>query len=345
MVQQSQDSKKEDKGYFAQTPRIVRTQYKDLSHTEKWLYTCLKDLCGDKGTCFRSLRTLEEETDISKASLSSMIPHLHSVGLIHAEKKSRGYGGKEVWHIVIIDIWQANKKYCSENEQSPSRVVQILNKDVQKMNKDTESCSENERSCSNFRDRRRPSEGEQQEGEKEKENTDALPAFALTSKQIAEQNERRSNEIWTLIETELHTTFSKSQRASQKNLEGMQLLLGDDTPDTDITKALKNLDAFEIRKFNLQRFFEILPGLKADVPAKLDSKGMLNGHPTRVIDGKLVETDRNGIPVPDRNKIAEASKRNLEKGLADLAAKRGITVEELKAEFLSHSAQPVSSPS
>ena len=149
-----------DWGFYAITPRIVRTHYKELSHTEKWLYTCLKDLCGDKGTCFRSLRSLEEETDISIASLSKMIPHLHSAGLIHAEKKRRSASGKEIWHISIIDIWQKNSEYCadcSKNKQTQNDevvVVQNLNNDVQKMNNTPGDCSENERGCSNFSDRR-----------------------------------------------------------------------------------------------------------------------------------------------------------------------------------------------
>lgn len=145
---------KQDWGFYAVTPRIVRTKYKDLSHSEKWLYTCLKDLCGDKGSCFRSLRSLSEETDISTGSLSKMIPHLHEVGLIHAEKKKRTATGKEIWHITIVDIWQENARDCSKNEQYKEEIVQKMNDVVQKMNEDAGDCSKNERDCSNFVDRR-----------------------------------------------------------------------------------------------------------------------------------------------------------------------------------------------
>src|SRR5437879_13149470 len=120
-------------GFYAITPRIVRTQYKNLSHAEKWLYVCLKDLCGEKGMCYRTLRSLSEETNISIASLSSMIPNLQKAGLIHAEKKKRSNSGKEIWHISIVDIWQANHEYCSKIEQS-EQVVQNLNNDVQNLN-------------------------------------------------------------------------------------------------------------------------------------------------------------------------------------------------------------------
>lgn len=174
-------------GFFAITPRIVRTKYKQLSHTEKWLYSCLKDLCGDKGTCFRSLRTLSEETDISTGSLSAMIPRLHMAGLIHAEKKSRGRGGKEVWHISIVDIWQANREYCSEIEQLSKEDVQNLNSgisDVQKLNDTAESCSEFERSCSNFVDRRIQSKNKDTE-EQESTYTQAANALAQSTHETA----------------------------------------------------------------------------------------------------------------------------------------------------------------
>jgi hypothetical protein len=159
-----QKNPKVEWGFYAVTPRIVRTQYKDLSHAEKWLYTCLRDLCGEKGTCFRSLRALKEETDISIASLSTMIPRLHNAGLVHAEKKRRSASGKEVWHISIIDIWQLNHDACSKNEQSGNdivqnlnedkEVVQLSNNDVQNLNEKAGDCSEFERDCSNFSDRR-----------------------------------------------------------------------------------------------------------------------------------------------------------------------------------------------
>src|SRR5712664_1690143 len=134
MTQKKIQEPKQDWGFYAVTPRVVRTKYKDLSHAEKWLYTCLKDLCGDKGACFRSLRALSEETDISIASLSKMVPNLHKAGLIHAEKKRRSKSGKEIWHITIADIWQENAKHCKDcsifeqSHEGTTEVVQNMNK-------------------------------------------------------------------------------------------------------------------------------------------------------------------------------------------------------------------------
>jgi DNA-binding transcriptional regulator GbsR (MarR family) len=155
MAKQKTDPKVEW-GFFAVTPRIVRTQYKELSHTEKWLYVCLKDLCGDRGMCYRTLRVLAQETDLSTGNLSTGIRKLHEAGLIHAEKKRRTNNptAKEVWHITIVDIWQANVEYCSKYEQSTQDNVQELNNNVQNMNEPSIERSENEQKRSNFDDRR-----------------------------------------------------------------------------------------------------------------------------------------------------------------------------------------------
>lgn len=142
-----QNNPKIDFGFHAVIPRIIRTDYKTLTPMQKWLYVCLKDLCGDHGTCYRSLRVLSEETGISTGMLSESIPVLHEAGLVHAEKKRRTTGGKEVWHITIIDIWKANaiahSTKRSQNEQTLEN-VHTVNNNVHRMNKLSEERSQNE---------------------------------------------------------------------------------------------------------------------------------------------------------------------------------------------------------
>lgn len=199
-------------GFFAVTPRIVRVEYKQLSHAEKWLYVCLKDLCGDKGVCFRTLRSLAEETDISLGSLSTMIPKLQKAGLIHAEKKRRSLTGKEVWHISIVDIWQLNRDYCSKSEQSTQQFVQPMNNNVQKLNESSLVCSEIERDCSNFADRRKNIE-EQHTEEITVKNT-------IVASAIAEDNGGNKNTLpgFDLEETEKQPTV-KANTAKQASAE------------------------------------------------------------------------------------------------------------------------------
>lgn len=147
-----------DWGFHAVIPRIIRTEYKELTPLQRWLYVCLKDLCGDHGTCYRTVRALVEETSISSGMISESIPVLHKAGLIHAEKKKRHTGGKEVWHITIIDIWQLNGKVhptkrspheqeCSRNEQTTHQ-QNVHNVNVHTVNENTGVCSPHEQECS-----------------------------------------------------------------------------------------------------------------------------------------------------------------------------------------------------
>ena len=147
-----------DFGFHATIPRMVRTEYKKLTPTQKWLYVCLKDLCGEDGTCYRTLRVLSEETGISTGMLSESITELHTAGLIHAEKKKRSSGGKEVWHITIVDIWKANgerhptkrsprEQERSQNEQT-SENVHTANDNVHYVNEPPTECSPGEQECS-----------------------------------------------------------------------------------------------------------------------------------------------------------------------------------------------------
>ncbi len=75
--------------------------------------------------------------------------------------------------------------------------------------------------------------------------------------------EQRANEIWTLVEAQLETRFSRTQRQSAKNKLGMQNLIEDETDDKTIKKALEALDDFYKRQFNLKQFHELMPGLLA----------------------------------------------------------------------------------
>jgi len=113
---------------FAQVPRMVlrgQKYKKKLSLAEKGLYACLKDICGEKGECYFSLRHLAEEIDTSASTLTRYIPELRDKGLIYAEKKIRGTGENkhEIWHIRIVDIWKENDALyktqdCSDLKQS-----------------------------------------------------------------------------------------------------------------------------------------------------------------------------------------------------------------------------------
>jgi hypothetical protein len=192
-MDQQKNNPKVEWGFYATTPRIVRTQYKNITLVEKWLYVCLKDLCGDTGTCYRTLRVLALETDLALGTLSTGIRHLHEAGLIHAEKKRRSTNptAKEVWHITIVDIWQENAKVYPTAQRSAdehyTKNVQQMNNNVHTANNDASQRSADEQQCSNFDDRSKNKEvrtiteerTREEEGEHEPEGTRAL-ASALS---------------------------------------------------------------------------------------------------------------------------------------------------------------------
>jgi predicted transcriptional regulator len=297
---------KQNWGFYAVTPRIVRTQYKDLSHTEKWLYTCLKDLCGDKGTCFRSLRSLSEETDISIASLSKMVPNLHKVGLIHAEKKRRSKSGKEIWHISIIDIWQENAKGCSKNEQS-EEVVQNTNNIVQNLNEPTLDCSENEQclelGCSNFSDRRISMKNKDSEGEKESEidipESDS-PSHSSTHSSFSTQDETQ----YPIVTVATRNTSSSGLSDEEQRIQGYWCQLGNiERPSAKVHWATlsKHIASFE----DMDSLFKYTQAAVKDKPNKRVFPGNLVDH----LDGwKQDRAPKPEKPSQPKAKITAANK-------------------------------------
>ena len=151
---------------YARMPRIIRKGYKELTNMQKLLYIYLRDLCGEHGTCYRSLRALAEETDFSTGYLSESIPLLVQAGLIIADKKKHNGQKWEVWHISIVDIWEKNAQFiqgesvhamntnCSPHEQNQEKCSlhehkspncsygeQLSTESVHNVNENGEKCS------------------------------------------------------------------------------------------------------------------------------------------------------------------------------------------------------------
>ncbi len=81
-----------------------------------------------------------------------------------------------------------------------------------------------------------------------------------TDKQV---NDRRAKEIWALIEQKLETTFLTNQRKASKHTKGIEHLIEDQVTDETIEAGLSRLDQWEIDRFSVNRFYELLPGLLA----------------------------------------------------------------------------------
>jgi hypothetical protein len=140
------------------------------------------------------------------------------------------------------------------------------------------------------------------------------PAMALTEKQIKQQNERRAKDIWDIVERELKTKYTRTQRNTDNNARGMQNLIEDDVSDETLVSALQALPDFWIQQFNLKKFHELIPGLVAPKH---------NGNPIPINGAKPKNT---GLVSP------EISKRNLERARAE-AREREARGEKPKIDF------------
>lgn len=128
-------------------PRIIRKGYKQLTKLQKLLYIYLRDLCGEAkgGICYRTLRTLADETDFSTGYLSENIPILAKAGLIKAHKQKRNDKKWEIWHISIVDIWDLNTKFIeAENRSRREQLENNRSSDEQ----NNENCSPDEQNTS-----------------------------------------------------------------------------------------------------------------------------------------------------------------------------------------------------
>lgn len=116
---------------YTRTPNMLIFGYPDVSPQEKWLYVCLKHMCGKSGTRYLALRYISEQTGISTGALSKsknkqgvvnegMIRHLHDAGLIHAEVKKKEGRGNALYHITITDVWALNQQFFIERTKTRS---------------------------------------------------------------------------------------------------------------------------------------------------------------------------------------------------------------------------------
>lgn len=91
-----------------------------------------------------------------------------------------------------------------------------------------------------------------------------LPAMALTAKQIKQQNEKRAKDIWTIIERERQTKYSRTQRELHDNSKGIECIIADDIEDETLIKALKAMDPYQRRNFTVSKFYGWIPNLTAN---------------------------------------------------------------------------------
>jgi hypothetical protein len=82
----------------------------------------------------------------------------------------------------------------------------------------------------------------------------------------------RAEQIWQVVEDEMHTTFEPSHRRWIANTRGMTLLLEMKITNEKLRLALQAMDNYQILHFNLELFHGWIPGLLAPKKAPSSSK-------------------------------------------------------------------------
>ncbi len=195
---------------FTRTPNMLIFGYQDISPQEKWLYVCLKHMCGKKGTRHLSLRYISEQTGISTGALSvsknkkgeinlGMIRHLHDAGLIHAEIKRPGGKGNPQYHITITDVWALNQLFFSkthsdfgQDEDEEPEPVRISDEPVHNSDKSVQISDEPVRISANTNTRYKTNYKTTEQDESiASPNVDASPASVTDLNRWKTDSEKR----------------------------------------------------------------------------------------------------------------------------------------------------------
>src|SRR5260221_703531 len=163
--------------------------------------------------------------------ISESIPLLHQAGLIHGEKKKRSSGGKEVWHITIVDIWPSNGKLHptkrSLSEQTTENVHSV-NENVHSVNDQGKerSASEPERSLSETEEGSSEAVSSFEEGSSEEEGT--YGADAPTPARLKEQVDEEIEKVKT---TSGRLRAMKGAAFNQGDVSDSQMDIGNDAEE------------------------------------------------------------------------------------------------------------------
>jgi predicted transcriptional regulator len=93
--------------WYTQIPNLVSTL--GLSPYTFRLYVHFKQVAGDDGTCWQSVKTISKECGMSPFSITKSKRELAKAGLIKIQLVHRPFA-RPYHNIRIIDIWEANEK-------------------------------------------------------------------------------------------------------------------------------------------------------------------------------------------------------------------------------------------
>lgn len=177
---------------FCIVPRLVMRspRFAKLPMSAKWLYGCLRDICGEGegGECFYALRNLKELIHMSASTLSRSINQLAEIGLITAQKV--GAKGREIFRIKIVNIWKENDvayKDCfkmGQLDEAVSNEVPTVSESSPTVSNSDGTVSEQSinpaQDCFNFTDKEESSKKTTLEEDTTEEDLNSSPSTSLS---------------------------------------------------------------------------------------------------------------------------------------------------------------------
>ena len=122
-----------DHKFRTETPNLIidLLELKALKPTEVCVYTVIKRIAGDGGSCFCSNKTLASKCRIGKTLLAECIKTLEGVipiigsPLIRVYGQTNSKGGSGTNKIVILDCWRKNGDYFRDKRDSKEKIKDV----------------------------------------------------------------------------------------------------------------------------------------------------------------------------------------------------------------------------
>jgi len=194
-----------DHKYFVLVPRMVLALVDDAYELALW--TVIKDIAGDEGTCIVGVRDLATLGMMSTGKAHQLIHTLMSKQLLFGNLVKDPGKHSQVWHITVPDIWRRNTDWSIHHRSLKGRI-----KD--KAEQTGRSWGERSTERSPGEVERSPGEVERSPGEVERSPGDTKEEL---KEELKENSEGISQNNWVALLIELKSRMNKNGSVNYHN--------------------------------------------------------------------------------------------------------------------------------
>jgi hypothetical protein len=199
-----------DHKYFVLVPRMVLALVDDAYELALW--TVIKDIAGDEGTCIVGVRDLATLGMMSTGKAHQLIHTLMSKQLLFGNLVKDPGKHSQVWHITVPDIWRRNTDWSIHHRSLKGRIK--------------DKAEQTWRSWGERSTERSPGEVERSPGEVERSPGDTKEEL---KEELKENSEGISQNIWVSLLAELKERMRKHELGTYREyFEPTWLLAIDD---------------------------------------------------------------------------------------------------------------------